>query len=165
MTEPQDQPMAPASSVPPHPAPPRSRRPLIIAVGAVAVVGVTLGVLALAGVFTGTFTLAGSIMVVDSGQSFSGIDSDGTHCHGTGPYSDLGPGTAVVVEDTTGKVLAVGALSEGTDTHEDSCVLPFAVQDVRDGEKAYSVTVSHRGTQVVSSSEAHTGVALTIGSD
>jgi hypothetical protein len=91
-----------------------------------------------------------------------------TNCQGEGPYSDLVPGTAVVVTGPQGQVLGTGALGEGVPdmgTVLPSCVLPFSVSDIPLNEASYSVTVSHRGTQVFTPDVAHAGIGLTIGSN
>jgi len=167
-------------AVPPH-TPPRQRLPLRVAVALLAIAGIAVGIIALTGGFSHaapppkpTFTLRGSITLMDPNANlsyhiaairFSGNDS----CQGTGPYSDLSAGTAVVVADPQGRTVATGALETGIiDPAQGayaspSCVMGFSVPDVPDGLSSYSVTVSHRGTQVVPPSEAHAGMALTIG--
>lgn len=111
------------------------------------------------------FTLTGSITLMPS----SNVDvvtityGSGT-CEGVGPYSDMTPGTAVVVADPQGRTVATGALEAGIVSSDPGpCQLPFGVPHVPSGLASYSVTISHRGTQVVSSSEARTGVNLTLG--
>jgi hypothetical protein len=101
---------------------------------------------------------------------------DDVSCQGGGGYSDLVPGTAVTVSDSTGHVIATGALNTGSQTKTSlsgtlngtqdvasACVIGFNVNDVPDNLKSYVVTISHRGSQVISPSEAHSGVQLTIG--
>lgn len=115
----------------------------------------------------GTFTLTGSITLVPS----TNVDvvtityGSGT-CQGVGPYSDMTPGTAVLVADSQGRTVATGSLEAGlTSSDAGPCRLPFEVPNVPSGLASYSVTVSHRGTQVVSSEEAQTGVNLTLGAN
>jgi hypothetical protein len=97
-------------------------------------------------------------------------------CSGKGGYSDLTAGSAVTVQNPTGKVVATGALATGTVaaslpttfagqpiTLIVSCALSFEVRDVPDGLSSYSVTVTHRGTQVIPNGQGHGFVRLTIG--
>lgn len=151
----------------PPPVPPRSNRRLylIFTAAAVALVGIALGTMAALGVFsTKTFTMHGSIAITDSGTTIAEITMVGDNCQGTGPYSDLTPGTAVIVQDPAGKVVATGQLEPGSDT-AGVCTEPFTVPSVPDGLSSYSVTISHRGTQVFQPAQAHSGVALTIGNN
>jgi len=121
-----------------------------------------LAVLTACGSSEKTFTLNGNITLTDI--TGSGIRSNGMDCQGSGPYSDLSPGTAVLVADSTGKTIATGTLEIGSVIQNSGgCVIPFSVLSVKDGLSNYSVTVSHRGTQVVALSEAHAGISLTIG--
>lgn len=55
--------------------------------------------------------------------------SAGDSCQGTGGYSDITPGTQVVVEDDTGKTLATSAFGPGT-YDGTSCVFQFTFTDV-----------------------------------
>lgn len=122
-----------------------------------------------------TFLMSGTVTIKND---FSGsVDLlDDTSCQGAGGYSDLTPGTAVTVSDSTGHVIATGALNTGaqTKTHlsntlagdvdvASACVLGFTVNDVPDGLQTYVVTVSHRGERVIPAAEAHSGVELSIG--
>lgn len=132
-----------------------------------AAVGV-LSTLAAVGTFasSSTFTLNGTITVSGYAGSVT-TSSDGTTCQGSGGYSDITPGTAVTVANAQGQVIATGALGTGAMASGNgltACSLPFSVPGVPDGLPTYSLTISHRGTQVIPSSEAHSGVALTLGS-
>ena len=55
--------------------------------------------------------------------------STGDTCRGTGGYSDITPGTQVVIEDDTGRTLATGAFGAGLYDGR-SCVFNFSFQDV-----------------------------------
>lgn len=122
-----------------------------------------------------TFLMSGTVTIKND---FSGsVDLlDDTNCQGAGGYSDLTPGTAVTVSDSTGHVIATGALNTGsqTKTHlsgtlagdvdvASACVLGFTVNDVPDGLQSYVLAVSHRGNRVVQAAEAHSGVDLSVG--
>lgn len=114
-----------------------------------------------------TFTLQGSITLLTSAAYDLGGNTSA--CYGAGPYSDLSPGTAVVVQNGQGQTLQVGTLSYGIQVTSTTypktyaCAMPFAVPEVPDGLSSYVVTISHRGTQVVTATEAHGGLKLTIG--
>jgi hypothetical protein len=93
----------------------------------------------------------------------SGISSDGSSCEGSGGYSDIGPGTEVVVKDGSGKMLAHTELGSGTGGAY-SCSFSFTL-DVVEGADDYIVQVSHRGELHKSFTELENdGVALTLGS-
>jgi hypothetical protein len=155
----------------------QSPKTLLLVVGLVAMLAVGLGTAAAMGVFSGskpigpmmarTFTLSGSITLIPSSSAYSlnEITYGAGSCQGSGPYSDMSPGVAVLVADSQGHTVATGSLEAGIEQSGDGsgCRLPFDVPDVPAGLQSYSVTVSHRGTQVVSSIEAHTGVNLTLG--
>jgi hypothetical protein len=114
-------------------------------------------------VLVGTLTIEQSSSDLSNGPSLIAPTAQG--CQGTGSYSDLSAGTAVVVTDSQGQQVAVGAMQTGrlTDGQRNRCVMPFSVQDVPRGLPTYSVTISHRGTQVYTPQEAQAGVALEIG--
>lgn len=133
-------------------------------VAALAVVAVALGIFAAVGEASSTtFTLTGSLIIVDQSSLLPDQQTDTDNCFGTGGFADLVPGTAVVVQDPTGRTIATGSLGTGRrDPVSGACLMPFTVPDVQDGLASYSVTISRRGTQVVSSADAHRGVVLTI---
>lgn len=122
------------------------------------------------------FTLRGSVTVYNDFTGSLDIATD-TNCQGAKGYSDLTPGTAVTVQGPQGQIVATGSLQMGTpgdghpitigDFHAtsfESCSMPFTVPGVPQGLTSYSVTVSHRGTQVFSADQAaFGGVHLSIG--
>lgn len=75
-------------------------------------------------------------------------NGDGTSCTAGDGFSDISPGTAVTVGDDTGATLAVGQLQAGQNNGS-GCAFAFDVK-VPAGRTSYTVTVSHRGTQVFS---------------
>lgn len=133
-------------------------------IGGAAVAALAVVIVALAGGFgAGTFTMTGTLILVDQTSLSASAQVDKTPCQGTGGFSDLSPGTAVLVQDSTGQTLATGSLGAGwRDGASGACMLPFTVADVRDGLSAYSVTISHRGTQVFTAANAHSGITLSI---
>jgi hypothetical protein len=108
------------------------------------------GVLAVASVAIALIlTLAGGGR--DLTVKFALIDFDrGVSCAGgTGGYSDVGPGMAVVVRDNDGRVIGTSALDPNGEAVEDyACEWTAVVEDVPVGEDYYSVSVGRRGEQV-----------------
>lgn len=168
-------PQPPAPWYPP-PEPPQAATPtppprwpwLVLAISVlIAAFGVLFGLGVFAGssgIFSSTFTMTGSITVY--GSSYSEFTTDGEGgCTGTGGYSDMNPGTAVIVADSSGHTIATGELGNGKTTEDGSCLFPITVQNVPAGLSQYAVTVSHRGTRLVSANEARTGLELTLGSN
>lgn len=105
------------------------------------------------------FTLRGSFTLnihattatFESPGDCIGYDGGGT--------GDIVPGAAVTVYDSSGKVVAQGALGGGKLLDASSsvpCRFPVVVRNVPDGSKFYQVEVSHRGKITVPSSEAKT---------
>jgi hypothetical protein len=109
----------------------------------------------------GAFVLTGSITL--NGVEFQDWLPEGdVGCEGTGGYSDMTAGTAVVVADSTGKTVATGSLGTGQ-VQIDTCTLPITVPDVPGGLSEYVVTISHRGSQVVPGAQANQPLQLTLG--
>jgi hypothetical protein len=125
-----------------------------------------------------TFTMRGSIRIdnVGTGHPFT---NTGSSCSGAGGYSDITPGAAVIVKDVQGQTVATGALQVGypaTTTmsmpaigisatpYVYACSLAFSVPKVPAGLERYTVTVSHRGTQVVTEADARQSVDLVLNS-
>lgn len=143
-------------TAPRPPARGRPRWPLIVAVGVLAaVLGVvgTLAVQKLTGPdgIGGTFTVHGSVEI----SSGAGLASAGQPCDesGNAGASDLAPGGQVAVYDAAGKLLAIGALGEGTLTGSGVCRMPFTVDGVSGGGPFF-VEVTHRGRIAFTRAEA-----------
>lgn len=157
--------------VPPQPARPRQpRAPWIIA--GISVLVAIGGVLFGLGVFKpspanhsqashGTFDISGTITVQGSALDDYTATADGG-CEGTGGYSDMTSGTAVTVADATGKIVATGALGQGLDIGG-GCQISFDVPGVPTHLSKYVVTVSHRGSQVLTPAQAFQPLDLTLG--
>jgi hypothetical protein len=164
-----------------NPAPMSKKRnhQYLIPIAAVLVLG-SVSLAAVLGVFgtttsdpRTTFQLTGSITIIDSSNGEYGdlsIADEGDSCEGTGAYSDLSSGTAVIVANPQGQTVATGTLQAGQSNSTtssgpaDRCTMSFTVPNVPLGLSSYTVTISHRGSQVVSAAEAASGVELTIGS-
>lgn len=94
-------------------------------------------------------------------------------CWTVGGYTDIVAGVAITIADPQGRTVATGALSAGTaqTTHSDvlnadiitQCDFSFMVPNVPNGLASYSVTIGHRGTQVVQAADAHDQVTLQLG--
>jgi hypothetical protein len=90
----------------------------------------------------------------------------GDACTTVGGYTDIAQGTAVTIGAANGSTLAVGALGAGTvvGTQEldQACSFPFTVS-APGGQSEYTVTISHRGTQVFTPQQVAQGITLTLG--
>lgn len=91
----------------------------------------------------------------------------GDSCVAEGGFTDISAGTAVTIGGPDGKTLAVAALEAGKVTGSAGspaqCTFDFDA-NVPDGLSEYTVTVSHRGTQVFSEEQARSGgIDLTLG--
>jgi hypothetical protein len=107
------------------------------------------------------FNISGSITIQGSALT-DYVDDDQGGCQGTGGYSDMTPGTAVTVADSSGRVVATGSLGEGTD-QGGACELSIGVPGVPAGLSEYVVTVSHRGSQVIPGDQVGQPLVLTLG--
>ena len=134
------------------------RRPRILLPAIAGVVVFVVAVLVL-NATPRTFALHGSIDL-----KRIGVASDGTGgCKGVRGYDDMGEGTTVIVYDSTGQSVAVGALGQGTLTGL-ACRFPFDVENVPAGSGSYSVEVSHRGKLTFGADQAQNGpIAMTLG--
>lgn len=128
-----------------------SKRALVIALVALAVVG-----LGTATIFTllmdsdpRTETITGSITLFDDeewrGQSLR------TRCSGSGGYSDMRAGAPVTVRDENDVLIGSSSLTEGILETPGSCMFSFTIDGVRTA-KFYAVTLvsGRRGTQTYS---------------
>ena len=105
---------------------------------------------------TGRFTL------IDTGVYSSGITTFDSGCSGSGGYSDIGPGTTVVVKNDLGNSLASTTLGAGSGNSV-VCEFEFGFT-VTEGEDDYIVSVSHRGESHHTWTQLTTdGVGLTLG--
>ncbi|MFF7413819.1 hypothetical protein [Streptomyces lydicus] len=101
------------------------------------------------------FTLRGKMTL--TGDHIPSGDT-GEQCTGYKGYDDISEGTAVTVYDTSGKLIAKGALGAGTsDDVSGVCEFDVRVPDVPKGEKFYQVEVSHRGRISATAEEAEQG--------
>ena len=91
-----------------------------------------------------TVTVQGSLTLKHSWLSATA--TLGETCTASDGYSDISAGTAVTIGDQTGATIVVGQLQPGQVT-ADGCEFDFNMQAPA-GRTSYTVTVSHRGTQV-----------------
>jgi len=96
-------------------------------------------------------TLSGTMTVIES-LPLQQSGSIGAGCTGVGGYDDLSAGTAVVVKDEGGKVLATGSLDSGKISALETCQWSFTVSNVPDA-KFYQIEVSHRGAVTYSKAD------------
>lgn len=73
--------------------------------------------------------VTGSITVTDTSYYVSSsVVSTGIHCYTTSGYDDVNQGTDVTVKDADGKLIALGALSEGMFLGNHSCKFTFEIE-------------------------------------
>lgn len=101
-----------------------------------------------------TTAVHGTLTLPDGGYS-----SIGTTCSGSGGYQDISAGVAVTIGDQTGKTLAVTSLGAGS-FGGGGCQFPFSASVP--AAASYTVTISHRGTQVFPASAVASGFNLTL---
>lgn len=149
----------PQPPAPTEPAPRRNRRWLWLAIAApIVAAAVAAGFILIPRAVTPavpTFTLTGEITAPGVGDGNGG-------CNTTEGYSDISSGTAVIVASPTGQTVATGALAAGQIT-DGVCQFGFSVPSVPGNLASYSITISHRGTQVLTPAAAHQPVDLTLG--
>lgn len=149
----------PQPPAPADPAPRRTRRWLWLAIAApIVAAAVAAGFVFIPRALTPpvpTFTLTGEITAPGVGDGNGG-------CNTTEGYSDISSGTAVIVASPTGQTVATGALAAGQIT-DGVCQFAFTVPSVPGNLASYSITISHRGTQVLTPANAHQPVDLTLG--
>lgn len=167
-----------AAPAPPPPYPParspapRRRRYWII--GAICAAAVALQ---LAGVVLAVRALATPAPVDVRGQlslSTTGYLGQGASCQGSGGYSDITPGQAVMLRDASGRLLAATHLADGrwssSGTYSGVCVFQFEFAGVvldEDPTALYTVAVGtgdRRGEVPFTRDELLAGASLTLGS-
>jgi len=100
-----------------------------------------------------TFTLRGTMTLTGDNVPSGPTDED---CTGYSGYDDITKGAAVTVYDSSGKVVATGALETGKPDSA-ACVFIAVVPGVPEGSKFYQVEVSHRGKVTLPAAEAKAG--------
>lgn len=100
-----------------------------------------------------TFTLRGTMTLTGDNIPTGDTSED---CTGYSGFDDISEGASVTVYDSTGKVVASGALGAGKPKSA-ACVFSVSVPGVPEGSKFYQVEVSHRGKLTVSSADAEKG--------
>lgn len=152
--------------------PPLWRRRPVQALAVLVVVAAGVGTyFAVAGGSTPQVHVRGTLQLGPLGSVDStGTPADGDPCEAGQGYSDISQGATVSVGGDKGQALAVGALSAGVESNVDDsagtplgdCVFSFDVL-VPGGQSAYTVTISHRGTQTFTPVQVQQGIALTLG--
>jgi hypothetical protein len=128
-----------------------SKRALIVALVALAVVGLGTAMIftVLKSTDPRTETITGSITLFDDDE-WRGR-TVGTSCSGSGGYSDMRGGAPVVVRDENDELIGSSFVSEGVLETSTSCSFSFVVEGVRTS-KFYAVTLisERRGAQTLS---------------
>jgi Protein of unknown function (DUF732) len=112
-----------------------------------------------------TVTVKGSFTLQDSMPStfFPSITMMGSSCQGSGGFSDVQPGTTVLVKNGAGKNLTQTQLGPGIGSST-MCLFPFSFE-LKEGEDQYVVSISRRGDIPFTFAQAKTlGVHLSLGS-
>jgi hypothetical protein len=149
------------------------RRPLLIAAGAVVVIGAAVGISVAATGGSSSITVHGTVQLnaLQYGDSANPLNpKDGDACSGFGADSDIAPGLTITIEGASGQPLATGLLQAGTmrdvaTTDGDAmglCVLPFTIT-VPGGQPQYAVAIAGHGAQEYSQAQLEKGVALSLG--
>ena len=166
-------------AIEPDTTPRRRRSWLVVSASVLAATGIAIG-----GVFTykavseptppvaaASFTMYGSIEIQNGYPGT--VEETGWGCHGRRGFSDIVAGAAVIITDSKWQTLGTGSLDEGQKIYADtpailggptrfvaSCKMAFRVHDLPPGRGQYSVTISHRGTQVVDESQARSAAGV-----
>ncbi len=91
-----------------------------------------------------TATVAGTFVLTETSKPYlDSIASDGTNCHGTHGYSDIGSGTQVILKNGKGEILASTSLGDGHG-NDVTCTFSFKLP-ITEGQDRYVVSVGHRG--------------------
>lgn len=119
-----------------------------------------------------SFTAAGFLKVAanpDFEQRLDQSQTIGTPCTSGAGLSDIARGTQVVIEDQSGKTVALGSLDSGTlsgvpSQSEDTlkCSFAFTLSHVPAGHPFYRVGIGHRGTTQYTAAQMHQPLALTL---
>lgn len=102
---------------------------------------------ALAGCGSDPVTVRGHLTLEDSSIDWlsGGVDGDGQPCQGMGGYDDIAEGATVVVRDSKGARVGLGALGAGEGVGDTGCRFAFKVPEVDSDSKILSVEITHRG--------------------
>lgn len=144
------EPPQPTRATPPR-TPLRERRIRlgVAAAAAVAIILAGAGIWAItrSGDSFGSINVHGSITLRSGAYNFG---SGTSACSAADGFNDISAGTAVLIGDQTGATIAVGQLQPGHLAQAGAgCSFDFDVK-APGGRLSYTVTISHRGTQVFS---------------
>jgi hypothetical protein len=110
--------------------------------------------------------VAGSFTLIDTSGSyyFQSIEGGPSGCYGASGYSDIGPGTEVVVKNDEGTTLTTANLGTGKGSPPVRCAFDFKFT-VMDGESGYTISVGRRGDLHYTAAQLKLpdSVALTLG--
>jgi hypothetical protein len=146
-------------TTPVAPAPRRGFGPAVLAATAVAALAVGFGAgwashTSSSDSSSATTAVHGMLQLPDGGYT-----SVGNTCSGSGGYQDISAGVAVTIGDQTGKTLAVTSLQPGV-FGGGGCQFTFSAKVA--SATAYTVTISHRGTQTFTPADVPGGFNMTL---
>lgn len=131
------------------------RQPLVLLVaGVVLILAVAITIIT---VFAG-----GSSRDLKVSFSLDDFGGSSSCAGGHGGYSDLGPGTDVVVKDDGGHIIGTAQLGDGKSTSMSSatghdgvggCIWNTTVKDLPSGKDYYQISVGRRGTETYSKAQ------------
>lgn len=105
-----------------------------------------------------TITVDGTLVLVDR----TSYKNSGVSCDPKGGYSDIGPGTQVVVSDAAGTTIGIGELDRGAN-RPDGCTFTFRVEGVPTGHDFYGIAIGKRGTMRYTPDQLTKLVELSLG--
>jgi hypothetical protein len=113
-----------------------------------------------------SFAASGVFVLHGTGDESYGWNKEGSPCEGQGGYSDIVEGSQVVITNSSGEAIALGALGPGSTVEDNAwyqCHFSFAVEDVPADGTIYGVEISGRGSVPFSMDDAD-ALALELGS-
>lgn len=105
-----------------------------------------------------SITVDGTLVLLDR----KGYKVNGVSCDPSGGYSDIGPGTQVVVSDAAGTTIGIGQLDRGSN-RPDGCTFTFRIEGVPDGHDFYGIAIGKRGTMRYTPDQLTKTVELSLG--
>jgi hypothetical protein len=139
-------------------------------------------VFALTGCGPATFSGSGFMSVPDKafgGPNSTSDDKEGDECNlflDSTKYPDIQEGTSVTLRDSTGAVVGLSRLYDGTLSRgwvseptysgripavvDDTCVLKFEFDEIKSGDEFFSVEVGNRGQVEITRSDLELGLVF-----
>lgn len=104
-----------------------------------------------------TFAARGTFVLHGTGGESYGWNEQGAPCEGQDGYSDIVEGSQVVITNSSGEAIALGALEPGRTVEDNAwyqCHFTFTVEDVPVDGDIYGVEISGRGSVPFSLNDA-----------